>query len=259
MPITERYSKLLSLTDSHYMDWLAENQYYEKDMLQPANLPTSDEEKFEVWALQYPIDPIAAHSKRKYATPSNLRSQYVIDAAKPIKMYGGGKIDIDPTVYDIRSFYNMAPSFRISSRAVRDESPALFMSGSAVKSEIEKVIEEALYIKSLPDNWDEEGAQKISEEIFTSTAAFLRYCSNYLYIGAGIILPAPEINPCKDGSIDLSWRTGTARLLINIRMQEGALYAFFYGDRYNNKMPIKGNFPLSEFSESLAAWMKYLV
>lgn len=126
-----------------------------------------------------------------------------------------------------------------------------------VAPEIETAIQEAAYITDLPDNWDEEGAKQISLQTFTAAASFLREYSRYLST-LGKSLTPPEINPCCDSTIDLSWRTEQARMLINIRLLEKVPYAFFYGDRYHNKIPLKGNTPVDEFSEPLAVWMKYL-
>jgi hypothetical protein len=73
----------------------------------------------------------------------------------------------------------------------------------------------------------------------------------------------PEINPCSNGSIDLEWHTSSnGRLLINIRKDvNGDSYiAYYYGDKYDNKMQVKGSIPVNEFSEYLAVWMKqYLI
>ena len=124
---------------------------------------------------------------------------------------------------------------------------------------IDNAIKEATYITDLADDWDDEGAVPIKINTFDFAANFLKSYSSYLFNSYNIFIPVPEINPCKDGSIDLAWRTKNARMLINIRSENGKYYAFYYGDRYNNKMPIKGNVPLPEFSESLAVWMKYLV
>ena len=149
---------------------------------------------------------------------------------------------------------------RISFRGYPYASPRLIPAElyRPVNPAIEKAIEEAADIADLPDNWDDEGGRKISSKLFAGAASFLRQYSDYL-INLGFLMQAPQIDPCKDGTIDLAWRTERSRMLINIREYEGIPHAFFYGDKYNNKMPIKGNFPLSEFSEPLAAWMKHLV
>lgn len=125
-------------------------------------------------------------------------------------------------------------------------------------AEIETAIEEASDLPLLPDNWNEEGAKAISTELFDNAVNFLRTYNKFLGTTYKVSLPAPEINPCPDGSIDLSWRSKHARMLINIRIHDNIPHAFFYGDRYNNKMPVKGNTPVADFSEGLAAWMKSL-
>lgn len=126
------------------------------------------------------------------------------------------------------------------------------------KSNLEVALEDASEILKLPDNWNEEGAKLISKELFDSASDFLRIYSSYLAKEYRIELDIPEINAVPDGTIDLSWRTKYARMLINIRNIDNIPHAFFYGDRYKNKMPVKGNTPVSEFSEGLAAWMKSL-
>lgn len=128
-----------------------------------------------------------------------------------------------------------------------------------VPSAIEEAIQEAQHITGLTNNWDEDGAQQISKETLDTAATFLKSYADYLSLTYNVEIDAPEINPVKNGSIDLEWHTQGAQMLINIRRKEGQYYAFYYGDRYNDKMPIKGNVPMSEFSESLAVWMKYLL
>jgi hypothetical protein len=124
---------------------------------------------------------------------------------------------------------------------------------------VETAIDAAAYIQGLHmDNWDEEGAKPITDIVFSSTKFFLRQYDAYLFLNFQLHLPIVEINPCANGSIDLSWRTDGARMLINIRLHNEHPMAFFYGDRYNNRSTIKGNTLVYEFSESLATWMKQL-
>jgi hypothetical protein len=127
-----------------------------------------------------------------------------------------------------------------------------------LSSLIEPEIEKAFYITRLPENWDEEGGQQISPETFEAAANFLRSYDKYLIQNHAFVIPAPEIDPCKDGSIDISWHTDNARMLINIRRQSNGYLAFYYGDRYKDKEPIKGNVSVGKLSEFLAIWMKFL-
>lgn len=127
------------------------------------------------------------------------------------------------------------------------------------QTEIEDAIKEANSIVELPADWDGEGALQITKGVFEAAVGFLREYSCYISDNFHIQIEAPEINPVRNGSIDLEWHTTNAQMLINIRHRDNEFYAYYYGDRYQNRMPIKGNVPLSEFSESLAVWMKYLV
>jgi hypothetical protein len=119
-------------------------------------------------------------------------------------------------------------------------------------------IEESKFIKQLDVNWDGENAKKIGLNIWASAVKFLIEYSTYIYKELNIIIEAPEINPCKDDSIDLSWRANKSRLLINIRLTEQKIIAYYYGDNYNNNDPIKGSVSTETISEFLAVWMKSL-
>jgi hypothetical protein len=121
-------------------------------------------------------------------------------------------------------------------------------------NQVQEAINEALKINFFIEDWDGEGAPAIKREIWERATTFLiNYVSSIenLY---HIVVESPEINPCPDGSIDLSWRTTEARMLINIRnTHEGK--AFYYGDLYEDKNSIKGNVNTEKVELHLAAWM----
>jgi hypothetical protein len=119
-------------------------------------------------------------------------------------------------------------------------------------------INESKWICNLKEDWDYDGASIIDKEIYLSAIDFLINYSIDIFKKTGIVINTPEINPCKDGSIDLSWRTTTARMLVNIRKTVDELLAYYYGDLSNNKSPIKGNVHLDSVYEHLATWMKSL-
>jgi len=123
---------------------------------------------------------------------------------------------------------------------------------------IHSEIKDSTQILELEENWDDEGAKKVQESIFIEAVKFLLNYSNFIYKNFDIIISTPEINPCIDGSIDLSFRNQNARLLINIQEENEKLNAVFYGDLYDNKIPIKGNVPTKGVFEHLAHWMKNL-
>ena len=127
-------------------------------------------------------------------------------------------------------------------------------------SPIDSLIKKAQVINNLPYNWDEEGGLAIDPETLNNATDFLKKHVEFILNQYGVEIQLPEINPCKDGSIDLEWHTQLAKLLINIRKDnDGSYTAYYYGDKHKNKNQIKGSTPVIELSEHLAVWMKYLV
>ncbi|MEX2411970.1 MAG: hypothetical protein WD607_11510 [Candidatus Paceibacterota bacterium] len=128
---------------------------------------------------------------------------------------------------------------------------------SYMHKELKTEIEESKYIIELEESWDDGGAKKIPEVVYRNAIDFLIKYVNYIEKNFQLALSTPEINPCVDGSIDLSFRTEKARMLINIQNEDNA-NAVFYGDLYESKVPIKGMVPIENVYEHLASWMKEL-
>lgn len=124
---------------------------------------------------------------------------------------------------------------------------------------IKAEIKDSEYIPTLEEDWDQDGALIIKQEIWQAATDFLlRYAQFILDNYKGIIIDTPEINPVRNGSVDLSWRTPKARMLINIREEKSVIQAYYYGDLYNNMNAIKGNVSIEGVAEHLAVWMKNL-
>ena len=111
----------------------------------------------------------------------------------------------------------------------------------------------------LDEGWDDNEDSPIHEEVWNGAIQFLIRYASYLNDHFGIVIDPPEVNPVSNGTVDLSWRTSNARMLINIRKESEELLAYFYGDLYKNKYPIKGIVPITDIQEYLALWMKNLV
>lgn len=122
---------------------------------------------------------------------------------------------------------------------------------------IECEIQASDYILELEDNWDDEGALRVDDVVYKNATNFLINYSKWIFQNKGYIIQAPQINPCRDGSIDLSWRIPKARMLINFK-NDGSDLAHYYGDYYNNINSIKGYVKTDEIQEFLATWMKIL-
>ena len=69
------------------------------------------------------------------------------------------------------------------------------------------------------------------------------------------VISAPDINPVKDGSIDLEWHTPNARMLINVNNSSKIGY---YGDNFNDLNSIKGKVDNDSVQTFLAVWMTKL-
>jgi hypothetical protein len=123
--------------------------------------------------------------------------------------------------------------------------------------EIKSEIENSKRILNFEDDWNNDGACKIDTKIYLHAIKFLIEYSKYLK-KLGFIISSPDIDPCPDGTIDLSWNTDKARLLINFRIVDEDILGYFYGDLLNNISPIKGSFKVNEFCDYLAIWMKVL-
>ncbi|SHN33299.1 hypothetical protein [Chitinophaga sp. CF418] len=123
------------------------------------------------------------------------------------------------------------------------------------KSKVDELIEQSKYILNLKEGWDEEDALPIDKTIWENATSFLRTYVNYIDQHYRIPFELPEINPLRDGSMDLEWRTAKGRLLINFN-NRNPQKASFYGDRYANEDSIKGNVDIKEVKEHLAIWMK---
>lgn len=126
-----------------------------------------------------------------------------------------------------------------------------------LNNEISKAIVESKSLLGLEESWDDDGALPISKHIWEKAMNFLKNYSQYILQIKDVNIQAPQINPCRDGSIDLSWRTSKARMLINFKNDESGL-AQYYGDYYNNINSIKGFVQTDEIQEFLATWMKIL-
>lgn len=131
-----------------------------------------------------------------------------------------------------------------------------------IPRELEKIKDEIEYsnqILALTENWDNEGAKPIDRDVYIEAIGLLIKSSTHIHNQVFKVIDVPEINPCPDGSVDLSWITRRARLLINVRKTESGILAYFYGDLKNNVRPFKGSASL-DCLDHLEGWMRmYLI
>lgn len=124
---------------------------------------------------------------------------------------------------------------------------------------IETEIEDSSYIPDLPKNWDEDGAMPVKRELWEIAIRFLRSYAQHIWRNYNIAIEAPEINPTRGGTVDLSWTTKkNVGMLINIRIHNDMPMAFYYGEPSDNVDIIKGSVAIEKVAEHLAIWMKKL-
>lgn len=121
-------------------------------------------------------------------------------------------------------------------------------------STIESAITDSRRLLSLPEDWDDEGAARVTELTLQKASGVLRRAAAVVFRRFGYILPAPSIAPCSDGSVDIFWRTEGFTLLINVSAN-GPHASNFYGEK--GGVEVKGPFdpdaPDFEFLYWLAA------
>jgi hypothetical protein len=102
-------------------------------------------------------------------------------------------------------------------------------------TDIEHAIDTSRALVNLPEDWDDEGAKPILVATWEMAADMLRETARTAYRRFAYLLPAPNIGPCADGSIDLYWSTPDFTLLINVR-PDGGGSSDFWGERSGMKV-----------------------
>lgn len=114
-------------------------------------------------------------------------------------------------------------------------------------------VDRASRIPALGEDWDGEGSPGYQigtlERAISGAEELLRTA----LLRLGRVLPAPEINPAHEGSIDLFWQLEDRDLLINIPAQADAPCSFFGEDLEGNT--IAGDAPILPRRLDLLAWL----
>lgn len=126
---------------------------------------------------------------------------------------------------------------------------------------IENVIKEirnSVSILELTENWDDAGAAIVNSETWEKAVLFLFNYALHIYTQSELknILIEPDIAAVNDGSIDLTWRTEKARLLVNIKPQS-LERASYYTDLYSDKDFSKRSVSTDLINEGFAGWLNF--
>ncbi len=100
---------------------------------------------------------------------------------------------------------------------------------------------------------------KNKKDLYESTIKFLIDSSLLIYNKIGLVISAPEINLCRDNSIDLSWRKENIRLLVNVKENKNNEFVIsYYGDVNKGFEIIKGSSLINNYPQDLIIWMEKL-
>ncbi len=106
-------------------------------------------------------------------------------------------------------------------------------------------IEKSKYILDLKDDYDDEGAESYSYEIWEKATKFLIDNAKEIFFQKQKVIDTPRILHGPNGSIDILWKNSEYRLLINI---DSDSTLSFYGDYYKESKKFEGEDKLESVS-----------
>lgn len=124
-------------------------------------------------------------------------------------------------------------------------------------SNIISSIKSSLYILELEEGWDGEDAVRCTNTTYNNAVEFLIKYSQTLFKNYDIVIRNPEINLCRDGSIDFEWRSDQLILLINVTNKDN-IDIHYYSEDLKSKTILKGFLDNLEPNENLVFWMQKL-
>lgn len=118
---------------------------------------------------------------------------------------------------------------------------------------LEDAITESRAILALPVDWDDAGSPAFRKETWERAIDVLTKAASFLWATRGLELPAPQIAPGPEGSIDLHWKTPSRELLINVP-EDPSEAAPYYGDDYGADKK-KGAIAPGNLNAGLFVWL----
>jgi hypothetical protein len=117
---------------------------------------------------------------------------------------------------------------------------------------IAEAIQDSSFILDLKEGWGENG-KPIDNDIFVASIMLLHGYATKIF-QEGAILPTPEINPVRDGSIDMVWRSEKGYFATNIAKKNDSLLGTFFC--YGKGKPSKeGQIDIDAVEKSMAILM----
>lgn len=124
----------------------------------------------------------------------------------------------------------------------------------AALSDVAHAIEKSRELLQLPQDWDDEGAVRISEDTWERAADFLARQALCVW-ERGRLFPVPDITPTPDGGIDLHWDKPLYELLIHLSADPKVAADFYGDDRGAGLATIRGQLDPGRCNEGLVLWL----
>lgn len=118
-------------------------------------------------------------------------------------------------------------------------------------------IKKSEYILGLKDGWADDEGVSCSSTTYNNTIELLISYAQKVLEDYRVTIKSPEINLCKDGSIDLEWRKDDLILLINI-LNNSKIDIHYYGEDFQTQTIIKGFLNSLSPNDDLGFWMQKL-
>ncbi len=117
---------------------------------------------------------------------------------------------------------------------------------------MQKAIDEARYMLSLKEGWDDERAVPIQQSTFDRMAEFI-----HMYAALVPKLPEPSICPCSTGDIDISWDINEVDIVVRI-LTTGNKAVYYCINTITRKDYNKAIHDCSKADLELIYWMQLL-
>jgi hypothetical protein len=106
-------------------------------------------------------------------------------------------------------------------------------------TDIEQEIARSREMLGLPEDWDGAGTHAVSEHTWSAAVGLLRVAEQVARERFHYELPAPDIGPCCDGTVDLWWSEPRFELLINVEVS-GERFSY-YGETRESELRFTGS------------------
>ncbi len=127
---------------------------------------------------------------------------------------------------------------------------------------LKDVIEESKTLLQLKDDWDDDGALCCNSVSYYNAIEILTLYHTYIEKTYSIIIQDPEINLCKDGSIDIEWRDDKFSCLFNIINSTEFLmhyYAVIFNFKAYESIDTQGKLDSKTINNELVNLMKEMI